>query len=227
MPPTYNVFSNALGARHRIYRPGPRRGGVLPPFGPRSPRAAPRGNLGRRLVVGGGGSADICPVPDPISGCRGDTRHLFRASSAAVDRRGTGRPRVGRSLPFLSQSHVRGSAVGDLRPGRALRLASPRGIRLRGVPLLPFGSCVLRGTAPSSGARPFVRTLLPRRSALAGAAEARPPSGVPAGLLAVLRAGFLYQHPLQQFPGLRLAVAPDPLVERRIHALNQRGDLAQ
>ena len=39
------------------------------------------------------------------------------------------------------------------------------------------------------------------------------------------------QHRFQKFPRLRLAVArhlhPDPLMQKPIHVLNQRGDLAQ
>ena len=63
-------------------------------------------------------------------------------------------------------------------------------------------------------------------SALAGSAEARPPSGVFAGL----RGAIFLEHPCQKLPRFRLAVArhlhPDALMEKRIHILDQHGDLA-
>ena len=138
-----NAVSNAVGARHRLYRSGPGRSGVRAPFGRRSARSPPARNLGRRLAPGCGGDADIYALCLIRFLAAGGPRHLFRAPSAAADRRGTGRLGVGRSVPLLSQSHVPGGADGGPRPGSALRIASPGGMRLCGVPLLPFDGYVL------------------------------------------------------------------------------------
>src|ERR1039458_5001613 len=80
------------------------------------------------LVVAAG-DAVLAFLPDPIPGRRRDARHLFHTSSAASNRRGARTLGVGRSVPFLPQSHVRGSAAGCVRPGSALRIASDCGLR--------------------------------------------------------------------------------------------------